>query len=1393
MHFSENAPRLRKDFSKIPRILEIPNLIEIQKESFERFLQTRVDPEKRERAGLQAVFQSVFPIRDFNDTASLEFVGYTLEAPKYDVQECLQRGMTYAAPFKVTVRLVAWDDAEGSQTIRDVKEQEVYFGEIPIMTDNGTFIINGTERVIVSQLHRSPGIFYDTTTSATVSAGGKKLYSCRIIPYRGSWLDLEFDHKDLVYARIDRRRKILVTVLLKALGYSEEDLLGFFYKPETIKLDGKTITKKVDPELLIGQRCTREVKASDGRVLARKDKKFTQAAVRRMVEDGIQWIQVELSDLLRDDAVKRVSPIDVVDEATGEVILECNEEITAAHLEEFKSRGLSELKLLYLDPVGSGSAIRDTLLADKTVTKEEAIIDIYRRLRPGDPPTLDTATNLFHNLFFNPERYDLSRVGRLKLNHKLSFDPEQRVTVRTKGPTSPEVEFSLGMLLTLRADDILAAVKYLVDLKNGSDPDKRIDDIDHLGNRRVRVVGELLENQYRIGLVRMERAIKERMSLQEIEQLMPHDLINSKPVSAVIKEFFGSSQLSQFMDQTNPLSAVTHKRRLSALGPGGLTRERAGFEVRDVHPTHYGRICPIETPEGPNIGLIASLSTYARVNDFGFIETPYRAVAEKKVSSEVKYLSALEEERLAIAQANSPLDAAGRFVNETVTARKMGEFQMLKTDDVEMMDVSPNQLVSVAASLVPFLENDDANRALMGSNMQRQAVPLLRTDAPLVGTGMEAVVARDSGVTVVAKRDGRVVGVDASRIVIKPDEEEGEGPNVDIISLVKYQRSNQSTAINQKPIVKSGDRVKRGQVIADGPATDRGELALGRNVVVAFMPWGGYNFEDSILISERVVREDQFTSVHIEEFECVARDTKLGREEITRDIPNVGEEALKDLDESGIVRIGAEVKSDDILVGKITPKGETQLSPEERLLRAIFGEKAGDVRDTSLRVPPGVAGIVIGAQVFSRRGVEKDERARAIEEAETERLRKDQEDEIKIIRDNAHAKIAELALGKRAANRVADDRRGEVWLEAGEAITQERLDGVPIRRWREVQVAETPTQERIDRVFAGLEEQSNVIKAVFDEKIARLKKGDELPPGVFKMVKVYVALKRKLSVGDKMAGRHGNKGVISRILPDEDMPYMMDGTPVDIVLNPLGVPSRMNIGQILETHLGWAARGLGNQMNELIEKHAGTEALRAKLKDLYNDANLSRVLDGASEGAIRSIAENVRRGMHVASAVFDGAKEDEIKRELKRAGLATSGQTILFDGRTGDTFAADITVGVLYMLKLHHLADEKIHARSIGPYSLVTQQPLGGKAQFGGQRLGEMEVWAMEAYGAAFSLQEFLTVKSDDVLGRTRMYESIVKGDCQLEPGLPEAFNVIVKEMMALGLNVELIEDKNHQ
>jgi len=1256
------------------------------------------------------------------------------------------------------------------------------------MTDNGTFIINGTERVIVSQLHRSPGIFYDTSISTTVSAAGKKIYSCRIIPYRGSWLDIEYDHKDLIFSRIDRRRKIHVTVLLKALGFMPEELLHYFYPAEVVRIDGKKILKKTEPDNLLGQRCTKDVKDKSGSIIVRKDKKFTKAAIRKIKAAGMEWIAIGIEDLIRTDAVKRVAPVDIVDENTGEVLMECNEELTQAHLDEFKSRGINDIPLLFLDPLTTGTALRDTLLADKTLSQDEATIEIYRRLRPGDPPTLDTATNLFNNLFFNPERYDLSRVGRLKVNHKLDFEGEERVPFTPGGKGAPEELIPLSDLPTLRRDDILAAVKYLVDLKNGGDPGKRVDDIDHLGNRRVRVVGELLENQYRIGLVRMERAIKERMSLQEIETLMPHDLINSKPVSAVIKEFFGSSQLSQFMDQTNPLSSVTHKRRLSALGPGGLTRERAGFEVRDVHPTHYGRICPIETPEGPNIGLIASLSTFARVNEMGFIETPYRRVENGKVTGEVTFLSALEEERMAIAQANAKLDDDGNFKADRVSARKQGEFEMVPPDEIDRMDVSPNQLVSVAASLIPFLENDDANRALMGSNMMRQAVPLLRTQAPLVGTGMESVVARDSGVNVVAKRDCTVESVDAARIVLKPEEDDGAGSNVDIINLIKYQRSNQNTCINQSPIVSPGDKVKAGQVIADGPATDRGEMALGCNVRVAFMPWGGYNFEDSILISERIVKDDYFTSIHIEEFECVARDTKLGKEDITRDIPNVGEEALRDLDEAGIVRIGAEVHQDDILVGKITPKGETQLSPEERLLRAIFGEKAGDVRDTSLRVPPGVTGTVIGARVFSRRGVEKDERAKALEEAEIERMRKDQDDEIRIIRRGAFSKVRELIVGKEAANRVGDERKGIDWLAAGDSITTEVLDQVPDRKWREIQVTDGLVQDKIDRIFANVEDQAMVIKAVFDEKIGRLKKGDELPPGVFKMVKVYLAIKRKLSVGDKMAGRHGNKGVISRILPEEDMPYLADGTPVDIVLNPLGVPSRMNIGQILETHLGWAAHGLGRMVGRMVEQHAGPEALRAKLKDIYSDDDISRVLDGASEEAVRSIAENVARGLHVSSAVFDGANEDDVKAELARADLPTRGQMILFDGKTGEPFDRDITVGIIYMLKLHHLVDDKIHARSIGPYSLVTQQPLGGKAQFGGQRLGEMEVWALEAYGAAFALQEFLTVKSDDVIGRTRIYESIVKGENTLEPGLPESFNVLVKELHALGLNIEMIE-----
>jgi DNA-directed RNA polymerase subunit beta len=1372
METAVNGRRLRKDFSRIDRVIDIPNLIDIQRRSADRFLQADVEPEKRENVGLQAVFNSIFPIRDFNETASLEFVSYTLEEPKYDVQECLQRGMTYAAPIKVTIRLIVWDTAEGAgHNIRDVKEQEVYFGEIPVMTENGTFIINGTERVIVSQLHRSPGIFFDVVQSSAVTTAGKKLYSCRIIPYRGSWLDIEFDHKDLIQVRIDRRRKLHATVLLKALGYAADELLTFFYTPETIRIDGKKFYKKVpDPAQLIGQKATKSLKTSGGTTIVREGKKFNQASVRKLTEAGIEWIPIGIEDLIQKEGVKRVAPDDIVDESTGEVLLDCNEVLTEESLEKIIAKGISEFPLLYLDPITIGTAIHDTLIADKTMTREEAVIDIYRRLRPGDPPTIETATTVFNNLFFNPERYDLSRVGRLKMNHKLGRDAPIDETI-------------------LSRDDILMAVKYLVDLKNG-DPEKRIDDIDHLGNRRVRVVGELLENQYRVGLVRMERAIKERMSLQEIEQLMPHDLINSKPVSAVIKEFFGSSQLSQFMDQTNPLSAVTHKRRLSALGPGGLTRERAGFEVRDVHATHYGRICPVETPEGPNIGLIASLSTYARVNDYGFIETPYREVEQKKVSDRVRYLSALEEERIAIAQANAPLAKDRKFVREIVSARKNGDFVMLSRNEIDMMDVSPNQLVSVAASLIPFLENDDANRALMGSNMQRQALPLMWTEAPLVGTGMEGVVARDSGVTVVAKRNGVIETVDASRIVIKPDPERGdENPTPDIINLVKAQRSNQNTCVNQKPIVRIGERVQKGQVIADGPATEGGELALGRNVLVAFMPWGGYNFEDSILISERVVKDDLFTSIHIEEFESVARDTKLGKEEITRDIPNVGEEALRDLDDSGIVRIGAEVQSDDILVGKITPKGETQLSPEERLLRAIFGEKAGDVRDTSLRVPPGVTGIVIGARVFSRKGIDKDDRARSIEDAEVAKLRLDQEDEIRIVRESALNRIREVLLGQRASARMADERRKEPWLEPGDPVTEEVLASIPRRKWRDIRIEDASVAAQIDGILANAEERASLIKTVFEEKISRLKKGDELPPGVFKMVKVYVAIKRKLSVGDKMAGRHGNKGVISRILPEEDMPYLEDGTPVEIILNPLGVPSRMNVGQILECHLGWAARGLGQEIQRYLDENYSPVKMRASLKKLFVTPDARKMIDGLDDDTVLDLASSCKEGVRMASPVFDGAHEDEVKDLLEEAGLPRAGQAALFDGRTGEPFDSDVTVGVMYIMKLHHLVDDKIHARSIGPYSLVTQQPLGGKAQFGGQRLGEMEVWAMEAYGAAYALQEFLTVKSDDVVGRTRMYESIVKGECELLPGLPESFNVLIREMQSLGLSVDLLEE----
>ena len=1357
---------LRKSFAKIKPLVGLPNLIDIQRKSYEKFLQFTVDPDRREDTGLQGVFKSVFPIKDYNESASLEFVNYHLEKPKYDVDECRSRGMTFAAPMKVIIRLVIWDKDEvsGTQSIRDVKEQEVYFGEIPLMTEHGTFIVNGTERVVVSQLHRSPGAFFDSDKGRT-HASGKRLYNARIIPYRGSWLDFEFDHKDIIYCRIDRRRKFPATVLLKALGYSTEDLLNYFYTTEMLRLEGKgKYVKVIDYDLLLGQRAVREVKHPETKeVLVKKNRKFTRGAVRKMQEAGMETLA------LTDDEVNGlISAEDIVNLETGEVLAEANEVLDIDRIEELRKAGYEEVKVLFIDGLNVGSFLRDTLAMDKINSREESILEIYRRLRPGDPPTVETAENLFNNLFFNPERYDLSQVGRLKLNHKFNLDEQLDNRVLTKR-------------------DILEVVKYLIELRNESGP---TDDIDHLGNRRVRAVGELLENQYRVGLVRMERAIKERMSVQEIETLMPHDLVNAKPVAAVVKEFFGSSQLSQFMDQTNPLSEVTHKRRLSALGPGGLTRERAGFEVRDVHPTHYGRICPIETPEGPNIGLIASLSTYARVNEYGFVETPYRKVGEGKVVDQVDYYSALQEEQHTIAQANAKLDASGNFVESLVQARRGGDTIMAKPEEITLMDVSPNQLVSVAAALIPFLENDDANRALMGSNMQRQAVPLLRADAPLVGTGMEASVARDSGVCLTAKRPGTVDYVDASRVVIKVDATDAEdgGSQVDIYKMSKYQRSNQSTCFNQKPVVQVGDRIEIGDIIADGASTEIGDLALGRNVVVAFMPWQGYNFEDSILISERILKEDLFTSVHIEEYECVARDTKLGPEEITRDIPNAGEEALGDLDDAGIIRIGADVKAGDILVGKVTPKGETQLSPEEKLLRAIFGEKAGDVRDTSLRMPPGTYGTVIEAKVFTRKGVDKDVRAQANEDEEEARLLKDQNDEIRIIRNSALERVKQLLSGQVTTNKLVDDK-GKVLLKKGDDLSAELLEQVDWKYYGDIPISDEQVSERVRLILKTMQDQTDLVRVAFSEKIERLKRGDELPPGVIKMVKVYVAVKRKLQPGDKMAGRHGNKGVVSRVLPQEDMPYLEDGTPVDLVLNPLGVPSRMNVGQILETHLGWAAKGVGEKINRMLEAKYGADAIKEEfVKALPGDQRVE-LIKSLNDEDLERLVRKVRKGISYATPVFDGAKEEEIRDLLEVGGRDRSGQSILFDGRTGDPFDRDVTVGVMYMLKLHHLVDDKIHARSIGPYSLVTQQPLGGKAQFGGQRLGEMEVWAMEAYGAAYALQEFLTVKSDDVVGRTRMYEAIVKGEHVLESGIPESFNVLIKELQSLALDVQLLEE----
>jgi DNA-directed RNA polymerase subunit beta len=1372
---------IRRSFGRIPEVAPMPNLIEVQKSSYDHFLQMGVTPEQRANVGLQEVFKSVFPIRDFSERAQLEFVRYELEASKYEVDECQQRGITFAAPLKVTLRLVVWDVDEdtGSRSIRDIKEQDVYMGDMPLMTKNGTFLINGTERVIVSQMHRSPGVFFDHDKGKTHSSG-KYLFAARVIPYRGSWLDFEFDAKDNLYVRIDRRRKLPATTLLLALdsaatealraqraaensslqpgeatGMTKEEILSYFYGTVVFRRAPLGWMTPFDPEQFKSKLTNNLRDARTGETVLPEGERITPRVARRLREDGLTDIQVGDEEL-----IGRYFASDLINEETGEVYFEAGDEITATTLAQLSAAGIDEIPVLDIDHVTVGPYIRNTLALDKNATREDALIDIYRVMRPGEPPTLETAEALFNSLFLDSERYDLSAVGRVKLNSRLMLDTDDSVR-------------------TLRKIDILSILKVLVELKDGRG---EIDDIDHLGNRRVRSVGELMENQYRVGLLRMERAIRERMSSVEIDTVMPHDLINAKPAAAAVREFFGSSQLSQFMDQTNPLSEITHKRRLSALGPGGLTRERAGFEVRDVHPTHYGRICPIETPEGPNIGLINSLATYARVNQYGFIESPYRKVVNGDVTDEVIYLSAMDESRYAIAQANVETDARGRITAELTNCRKGGDFVMQRPQDIDLIDVSPKQLVSVAAALIPFLENDDANRALMGSNMQRQAVPLIRAEAPLVGTGMEETVARDSGVTIVARRSGVVDQVDATRIVIRATEETSAAASgVDIYNLLKFQRSNQSTCITQQPLVKVGDQVSAGDIIADGPSTRLGELALGRNVLCAFMPWNGYNFEDSILISERIVSDDVFTSIHIEEFEVMARDTKLGQEEITRDIPNVGEEALKNLDEAGIVYIGAEVKPGDILVGKVTPKGESPMTPEEKLLRAIFGEKASDVRDTSLRLPPGVSGTVVEVRVFSRRGVDKDERALAIERAEIERLAKDRDDERAILERSFSVRLKEMLLGQIAVG-------GPRGLKSGTEIIEEVLAEHPPAHWKQISIRDDARMANIEGLKRQMEDAIAGLTARFESKVEKLQRGDELPPGVMKMVKVFVAVKRKLQPGDKMAGRHGNKGVISLIVPTEDMPYLENGTPVDIVLNPLGVPSRMNVGQILETHLGWAADGLGQRVSEVLAavgRGAGDGQLRSLIADIYEGGEKAQIEQLASDDLLE-FAGNLAHGVPMASPVFDGAKEEDIVAMLQKAGLSSSGQVTLIDGRTGEPFDRPVTVGYIYMMKLHHLVDDKIHARSIGPYSLVTQQPLGGKAQFGGQRFGEMEVWALEAYGAAYTLQEMLTVKSDDVSGRTKVYEAIVRGDDNFEAGIPESFNVLVKELRSLGLNVEL-------
>jgi DNA-directed RNA polymerase subunit beta len=1350
--------RIRKNFGKQAGILDTPYLLAIQLDSYRQFLQADAAEEARTSVGLHAAFQSVFPISSYSGNATLEYISYRLGEPVFDVKECQLRGLTYAAPLRTKVRLIVLDkEAAGAKKpVKDVREQEVYLGELPLMTDNGTFIINGTERVIVSQLHRSPGVFFDHDRGKTHSSG-KLLFSARIIPYRGSWLDFEFDPKDCVFARIDRRRKLPVTIILRALGMSEAEILDTFFDTNTFHIAKDDVALELIASRLRGETATFEIRIGE-QVIVEEGRRITARHVRQLEDAKVKRLRVP-----REYVYGKVLSHDVVNTDTGEVLAKANEVLTAASVEKLIEAGIKEVKTLYTNDLDRGPYISDTLRIDPTKTRLEALVEIYRMMRPGEPPTKDAAENLFNNLFFNEERYDLSGVGRMKFNR------------RVKRPDGPEAG---GGVLT-RAD-IIDVLKVLIDIRNGNGG---VDDIDHLGNRRVRSVGEMAENAFRVGLVRVERAVKERLTIAETEPLMPQEMINAKPVAAAVKEFFGSSQLSQFMDQNNPLSEVTHKRRVSALGPGGLTRERAGFEVRDVHPTHYGRVCPIETPEGPNIGLINSLSVYARTNQYGFLETPYRRVENGAVTDKIDYLSAIEEGEFAIAQANANLGPKGELMDELVSCRLQNEFTLVNKDRINYMDVSPKQIVSVAASLIPFLEHDDANRALMGSNMQRQAVPTLRAETPLVGTGMERPVAIDSGVTVVAKRGGIVDSVDASRIVVRVHDTEttaGE-PGVDIYNLTKYTRSNQNTCINQRPLVNAGDNIARGDVLADGPSTDLGELALGQNLLVAFMPWNGYNFEDSILISERVVEEDRFTTIHIEELTCVARDTKLGPEEITADIPNVGDAALAKLDEAGIAFIGAEVKAGDILVGKVTPKGETQLTPEEKLLRAIFGEKASDVKDTSLRVPPGMDGTVIDVRVFTRDGVEKDSRALSIEKAEIERVRKDFADQQRILEDDLFERVRGMLIGAKAAG-GPNKFKG--------AITDEYLQSVQREEWFEIRLEDEEQNSNLEQSSERLKAQRKAFEKRLDDKKAKITAGDDLAPGVLKMVKVYLAVKRRVQPGDKMAGRHGNKGVISSITPVEDMPYTADGTPVDIVLNPLGVPSRMNVGQVLETHLGWAAKGVGLKIGRMLEAQAALSDLREYIKAIYNTTGGQKEqIDSFTDDELKALAKNLSKGVPMATPVFDGASEEEIKRLLTLADLPTNGQTQLYDGRTGEKFERQVTVGYMYMLKLNHLVDDKMHARSTGPYSLVTQQPLGGKAQFGGQRFGEMEVWALEAYGAAYTLQEMLTVKSDDVNGRTKMYKNIVDGNHQMDAGMPESFNVLVKEIRSLGINMELEQD----